>query len=136
MESIIEELKQEHEELRRILQAAIEIGIASKAGQAKLLSMRELLMSHLQKENDEIYVPLKMKAVSDRELARVLDPFFAKLEEIPSFAAEFFERLERDGASIELARSAGRLAGMIRNRIHQAEYVVFSEFEKLKSAAA
>ncbi len=136
MESIIEELKQEHEEIRRVLQSAIETGIATKAGQAQLLSMRELLLSHLQKENDEVYAPLKAKAICDRELARVLDPFFAQLEEISDFAVDFFDRLERDGTSIDLARSAGRLAGMIRNRIHQAEYVVFSEFEKLNSTAA
>ncbi|MEQ9364155.1 MAG: hemerythrin domain-containing protein [Leptospirales bacterium] len=136
MHSIIQELKQEHEELNRVLESAVEAGVASKAGQALLLSARELLLAHLRKENEKIYAPLEAKAICDRELARIINPFLARLDDLSNFATDFFKRLEQEGGGVDFARSAGRLIGMIRNRVHQEEHVIFSEYEKLGPAAA
>lgn len=136
MDVLILELQQEHKKLNAALQAVLDIGVASKKGQAALLALREPLKLHLRKEDEHIYPALRIKAMQDPEVARSVNPFLAEMESISQFTNDFFQRLEKDGGGIEFARDAGRLIGKIRNRMHQAEFVIYTQYEKLLAIAA
>ena len=51
MSALIEELKREHSEILAILNEVKELGILSKEGQAKLMSIKASLLEHLWNEN-------------------------------------------------------------------------------------
>jgi len=61
MSILIEELKKEHSEIIATLNEVKELGILSKEGQDKLMSLEVSLLAHLGIEDDQLYPALKKK---------------------------------------------------------------------------
>ena len=73
MSALIEEFKREHSEIIAILNEAKELGILSKEGQVKLMSVRANLLEHLWNENERLYPVLWKEAEKSGDLKDVLD---------------------------------------------------------------
>ncbi len=55
MSALIEEFKREHSEIVDALKEVEELGIFTKEGQAKLMSVKSTLLGHLDEEDEKIY---------------------------------------------------------------------------------
>ena len=75
MTILIEELKKEHSEIIAALNEVKKLGILSKKGQDKLMSLESSLVAHLEMENDQLYPALRKEAEHNKDLKNTLDLF-------------------------------------------------------------
>ena len=61
MTILIEELKKEHSEIVAALNEVKKLGILSKEGQDKLMSLEASLLAHLEMEDDQLYPSLRKR---------------------------------------------------------------------------
>ena len=62
MSELIEEFKVEHSKILALLNEVKKLGIHSEEGRSRLLSAKESLMEHLNKENEQLYPILRKEA--------------------------------------------------------------------------
>jgi hypothetical protein len=72
MSVLTEELKREHSEIVAILNEVEGLDILSIEGQAKLLSAKERFLTHLKKEDEQLYQVLKKEAKDNKLLRKGL----------------------------------------------------------------
>ncbi len=82
MSALIEEFKREHSEIVAILNEVEELGILSKEGQAKLMSIKASLLEHLWNENERLYPVLWKEAERNNDLKNILDLFAVEMENV------------------------------------------------------
>ncbi|MFQ5962816.1 MAG: hemerythrin domain-containing protein [Candidatus Scalinduaceae bacterium] len=70
MTVLIEELKKEHSEIVAALNEVKELGILSKEGQVKLMSAKAHLLTHLKKEDEQLYPALRKEAEHNESLKK------------------------------------------------------------------
>lgn len=74
---MIDELKQEHKFITTTFKRIKSVGVCTKEGQTILLSAREALLAHLEKEDSQLYPVLQNEARGDKALEQTLI-FFCK----------------------------------------------------------
>lgn len=131
MSGLVNDLKQEHETLVGVLNNIKQVGITSPEARAQLAAAKDGLLTHLQKEDAELYPKLREKATSDPNLANILNTFAKDMEGISSAALGFFEKYEDGGSPVEFAKDFGALMGALGNRIRKEESILYAEFDKL-----
>ncbi|MDH5681306.1 MAG: hemerythrin domain-containing protein [Spirochaetota bacterium] len=131
MSELVNELKKEHDILVTVLNEVKEIGISSQEGKDKLSAAKNGLLAHLKKEDEQLYPKLRVAATSNEQLQRTLDHFLREMEEISSFAIEFFGKYESGGEGVEFIRDFGKLIGGLRGRIRREENILYPEYDKL-----
>jgi hypothetical protein len=103
MSSLLEELKNEHRIMLDILDQVRHLGISSKTGQDKFLSIRDLLLSHMRKEDERYYPGLKRAAENNETLKLTLDYFAGDMEVVSRRAMQVFDKYSQGGAETEFA---------------------------------
>ncbi len=68
MSPLIEEFKREHSGILDTLKEVRELGINTKKGRAKLMSVKESLLEHLKKEDEKFYPVLWQEAEQSKQL--------------------------------------------------------------------
>ncbi|MFQ5713660.1 MAG: hemerythrin domain-containing protein [Candidatus Scalinduaceae bacterium] len=129
MSALIEELKKEHSEIVATLNEVKKLGILSKEGQAKLLSVKESLLAHLNKEDGQLYPALKKGAEHNKDLKNTLDLFAMDMENVSSVALEFYDKYSEGALGEEFAREFEKLFAAINSRIRHEEEVLYDEYE-------
>ena len=130
MSNLIEQLKIEHMELVESLKEAHKLGIVNEEGRKKLMSMKEKLLSHMKKEDDELYPSLNRAADKDENFRVALDYFTANMHEISVKALSFFEKYASGGNKMEFIRDYKDLLTVLTERIDKEETILFGEFYK------
>ncbi len=120
MTVLIEELKKEHLEIVAALNEAKELGILSKEGQAKLLSVKEHLLIHLKKE-----------AEHNESLKNALDLCAIDMENVSRVVLEFFDKYSRGVLGKELQREFENLCEALGKRITNEEDVLYEEYDMM-----
>ena len=82
MNTLIEELKNDHAEIVKVLTKVRELGIGSKDGQDTLLAAKEGLLAHLKKEDERLYPSLRKAAENTPGLKYTLDMFAKDIQGI------------------------------------------------------
>ena len=131
MSGLVNELKKEHEALVSVLNEIKDLGITSQEGKDKLSAAKNGLLAHLKREDLELYPKLKEAAVNNDQLKRTLEHFSKEMEEISSFALEFFDKYESGAEGVEFIRDFGKLIGGLRGRIRREENILYPEYDKL-----
>jgi hypothetical protein len=131
MSKLIEELKNEHKIILDILDRVKTLGIASRTGQEKLLSARDLLIAHMNKEDEQYYSTLKRAAESDRGLKITLDYFIKDMEDVSKRAMQLFNKYSTGGDEAEFAGDVKLLYMMLKDRIRTEEENLFQKFHRL-----
>lgn len=131
MENLIDELKKEHLQIAVTLNKVNTFGIYSAEGQSLLLESKNSLLSHLHREDLEIYPTLEGAAHNDPQLRRTLDVFAKDMDSISKTALEFFEKYSLGGSGLEFARDFGRLFSTLQMRIGREERILYEEYLKL-----
>ncbi len=128
MKDLIRELKNEHAALLDILAEVKALGISSPAGQEKLLDARELLMTHIRKEDEKYYPELGRAAEKSRELKLMMDYFVADMAAVSSKALQLFSKYARGGSEAEFAGDIKLLYLTLKDRIRTEEETLFRKF--------
>ncbi|OGX23475.1 MAG: hypothetical protein A3J51_02645 [Omnitrophica WOR_2 bacterium RIFCSPHIGHO2_02_FULL_45_21] len=131
MNTLIEELKNDHAEIVKVLTKVRELGIGSKDGQDTLLAAKEGLLAHLKKEDERLYPSLRKAAENTPGLKYTLDMFAKDMAPVSKNAIDFFGKYAKGGANIEFAKDFGGLVGALGTRIQKEEKILYPEYEKL-----
>ena len=92
MSALIEELKREHAKIIAMLKEVKELGILSKEGLARLMSIKAHLLAHLKEEDEKLYPVLREEAEDNERLKNTLDLFALDMEKVSSVVQEFFDK--------------------------------------------
>jgi hemerythrin HHE cation binding domain-containing protein len=128
MSSLIEELITEHKTILAILNEVKSLGISSKSGQQKLLSARDLLLSHINKEDKQYYPAFRRAAINNKDLKIMLDYFVKDMEIVSSKAMNLFNKYAQGGDESEFAGDLKLLYMTLKDRIRTEEETLFKKF--------
>ncbi len=134
MSILIEELKKEHSEILAALNEVKELGILSKEGQDKLMSLEVSLLAHLEMEDDELYPTLRKEAEHYNSIKDTLDLFAIDMENVSKIVREFFEKYSEgfSGMDIkEISEDFENLLAALTKRIGNEEESLYEEYEAL-----
>ncbi len=132
MSVLIEELKREHSEIVAILNEVKGLDILSKEGQAKLLPAKECLLTHIKKEDEQLYPVLRKEADNNKQLESALDLCAIDMENVSRIVLEFFDKYSRRAFSdTELQREFENLFTALDKRIRNEEDILYDEYEMM-----
>ena len=134
MSKLVNELKQEHQEITGLLLELQKMGVSSIIGIGLLLQSKTALVDHLNKEDKQLYPPLYKKAQSDLSLKRTLDTFGSEMEKITEFVLDFYQKYS-DNNSInktEFIKDISTFIVALKSRIMKEEIAIYKAYEKLK----
>jgi len=129
--ALIEEFKREHLEIITLLNEAKELGILSKEGQVRLMSVKPTLLEHLWNENERLYPVLCKAAEKSRELKDVLDLFAIEMDEVSRVVQGFFDKYYGGVMDEDSPREFEKLFASINKRIKDEENILYDEYEKI-----
>ena len=129
MTILIEELKKEHSEIVAALNEVKKLGILSKEGQNKLMSVQTSLLAHLEMEDDRLYPVLRKEAVHNKDLKNTLDLFEMDMENVSTIVREFFDKYSEEFSGEELPEDFESLLAALNKRISNEEASLYEEYE-------
>jgi len=129
MTVLIEELKKEHSEIIATLNEIEKLGILSKEGQDKLISLESTLLAHLEMEDNQLYPALRKEAGHNKDLKNTLDLFAMDMENVSEIVRRFFDKYSEDLSGKELPEDFERLLAALRKRIRNEEDSLYEEYE-------
>ncbi len=131
MTALIEEFKREHSEILAILNEVKELGILSKEGQAKLMSIKASLLEHLWNENERIYPVLWKEAEHNKDLKELLDLVAIEMEGISNVVQKFFDKFHEGTVDRNSLDEFEAVFAAINKRIKNEEDILYEEYEKI-----
>ncbi len=131
MSALIEEFKKEHSEIVAALNEVKELGILSREGQVKLMSIKENLFEHLKNEDERLYPVLRKEAKNNKRLESTLDLFALDMENVSRVVIEFFDKYSRGISCEEFPREFENLFVALGKRIKNEENILYSEYEMM-----
>jgi len=129
MTKLIEELKKEHSEIVAALNEVKKLGILSKEGQDKLMSVQTSLRAHLEMEDDQLYPILRKQAEHNKDLKNTLDLFEMDMENVSTIVREFFDKYSEEFSGEELPEDFENLFAALSKRISNEEASLYEEYE-------
>ncbi|OHB47265.1 MAG: hypothetical protein A2106_02120 [Planctomycetes bacterium GWF2_40_8] len=129
MTILIEELKKEHSEIVAALNEVKKLGILSKEGQDKLMSLEASLLAHLEMEDDQLYPALRKKAKHNKDLKNTLDLFIMDMENVSKIVRGFFDKYSEEISGEEVQKDFDILCAALSKRISNEEESLYEEYE-------
>jgi len=131
MTDLIEELKNEHKIMLDILNEIKALGISSKNGQDKLVQAKDILLSHMNKEDTRYYPALRKAAENNKDLKVMLDYFVKDMEFVSKEAIHLFDKYSEGGSESDFASDFKLLYMTLKDRIRTEEETLFLKFNQL-----
>ncbi len=131
MSALIEEFKREHSEILAILNEVKELGILSKEGQARLMSIKASLLEHLWNENERIYPVLWKEAEHNKNLKELLDLFAIEMEGVTKVVQQFFDKFHEGTVDRNFTHEFEAVFAAISKRIKNEEEILYGEYENI-----
>ena len=129
MSILIEELKKEHSGIIATLNEVKKLGILSKEGQDKLISVQTSLIAHLEMEDDQLYPILRKQAENNKDLKNTLDLFEMDMENVSTIVQEFFDKYSEEFSGEKLQEDFENLFAALSKRISNEEAAPYEEYE-------
>jgi hypothetical protein len=129
MSILIEELKKEHSGIIATLNEVKKLGILSKEGQDKLISVQTSLIAHLEMEDDQLYPILRKQAENNKDLKNTLDLFEMDMENVSTIVQEFFDKYSEEFSGEKLQEDFENLFAALSKRISNEEAALYEEYE-------
>jgi hypothetical protein len=126
MSVLIEDFKKEHSEIVDTLKEVKELGIFTKEGQAKLMSVKAT-----NKEDEKFYPVLWKEAVQNKKLKEELEEFAKDLEDFSRFVFGFFDKYDKGIIGTSLFLDFETLFMVLHTRIKNEENILYGEYEKI-----
>jgi len=132
MSVLIEELKKEHCAIAETINEVNRLGIGTQEGQNMLMMAKSSFLTHLKKEDEQIYPLLNRAAETDPELKTTLDIYATDMDQISKAVLEFFEKYSYGDSGFEFSQDYGTLYTTLSLRIAKEEAVIYKKFDELK----
>jgi hypothetical protein len=133
MSELIEEFKVEHSKILALLNEVKKLGIHSEDGRSKLISAKNYLLEHLNKENERLYPVLKKEAEHNKTLQDELDIFAIDPEYLSRVVLEFFDDYSGGAIDKDFQINFESLYAALNARIRNEEEALYEEYEKIKN---
>jgi hemerythrin-like domain-containing protein len=133
IDNLTKTLKEEHKKIADALNRVVHLGIGTHEGQAELMKAKDLLLSHLQKEDKLLYPVLQKAAKEDSQIKLMLESFAKDMEGISQAALDFFSKYEKGGEGLEFAKDFGHLFSALSLRIRREETRLYRIYEEITS---
>lgn len=135
MSKLTEELKNEHTAVAAGLEKIKKIGISSEEGKEIFFSLKEALLKHLKKEDEQLYPVLKKAAQNNPRLARTLSYLAEDMTEVTTLALQFFEKYgQGQTGGMEFFGELGKLFALLGDRIRKEEAILCPEYDRLQGS--
>ena len=131
MSALIEEFKSEHAKIIVMLTEVKKLGLLSKEGQARLMSIKEHLLAHLKKEDEKLYPVLRKEAEDNERLKNTLDLFAIDMENVSSVVQKLFDKYSEGTLDEEFPAEFERLSAALSARIKNEEDALYVEYEEI-----
>ncbi len=131
MSTLIDQLKSEHQEIALALTEVKKSGIITNDGHIKLITIKEMILKHLQKENEELYPFLNLHAKNNKILRNNMQVLSVEMKTIIEKLARFYQKYEESGFSPEFNMEFGNLFNLIIQRFSKEEKVLYAEYLKI-----
>ena len=129
---MIKALKIEHSAIIDNLEETKRLGVYSKEGQDVLFSIQINILSHLEKEDKELYPVLKDAVKSERKVNNTLNLFDENISAVSNTVIHFFENYATK-AENQLAMETEWLIEALTWRIQREESLIFAMYENVHS---
>ena len=131
MSALIEEFKSEHAKIIAMLNEVKELGILSRQGQARLMSIKAHLLSHLKEEDEKLYPVLRKEAEDNERLKNTLDLFALDMEKVSSVVQEFFDKYSEGAFDEAFPAEFKSLFAALSSRIRNEEDALYVEYDEI-----
>ncbi len=131
MSALIEEFKREHSKIVDAFKKVKELGILTKEGQPKLMSIKATLLEHLKEEDEKFYPVLWKEAEQNKKLKEELEEFAKDLEGFSKFVFGFFDKYDKGIIGTSLFLDFETLFMVLDVRIKNEEKILYDEYEKI-----
>jgi len=131
MSALIEGFKKEHSAIFESLKEVEELGVLTKEGHDKLMSIKATLLKHFKEEDEKFYPVLWKEAEQNKKLKEELEVFAKDLESASRFVFGFFDRCDKGLLGANLSRDFETLFMVIRERMSNEEGFLYEEYNKL-----
>ncbi len=131
MSVLIEEFKREHSEIIEALKEVEELGVLTKKGRAKLMSVKPILIEHLEKEDEKFYPVLLKEAEQNKKLKEELEVFAKDWNHVSRVVFGFFQGYDKGVLDMDLLRGFDTLFMVLHDRIRNEENFLYGEYEKI-----
>ncbi len=131
MSALIKEFKSEHAEIIAMLNEVKELGILSKEGQARLMSIKAHLLAHLKQEDEKLYPVLRKEAEDNERFKNTLDLFALDMEKVSSVVQEFFEKYSEGAFDEEFPIEFENLLTAFKARVKNEEDALYQEYNDI-----
>ncbi len=131
MSALIEEFKGEHAKIIAMLKEVKELGILSKEGQDKLMSIKAHLLAHLKKEDEKLYPVLRKEAEDNERLKGTLDLFALDMENVSSVVQKFFDKYSEGEIDGNFSINFESLYAALSVRIKNEEDALYEGYEDI-----
>ena len=134
MSKLIDELKQEHIEIKNVLSKLYDTNINREQKIKILLKAQTLLSAHLTKEDNELYPFLHEKAKDDYFLKRTLNLFAKDTEKVSKQINNFFIKYSKKNSfnDTEFIKDIAKFMASLKNRITKEEIGIYKSYDKLQ----
>ncbi len=130
MSALIKELKSEHVIIFFALQEVKRLGILTKEGHAKLMSVKSILIEHLNKEDGKFYPVLCKAAEQNKKLKVLLELFTNGLKTRSIGVTAFFDKYSKGVLDTTMfMEELENLFVAICKRIRYEEFILYDEYE-------
>lgn len=133
MSNLISELKYEHSQITDTLRYVLEKGVNSEEGRKFLYTAKTNFLSHLKKEDDNLYPALWKEAENNNKLKHTLELYADDMVAISKMAFDFFDKYESGGDSLEFENDYKNLFIMLIKRILKEETVLYKIYDEILS---
>lgn len=131
MSDLVNTLKNEHRAIHGLLEETRRAGITAAEGRTRLRKAKALLLSHLEKEDRQLY-PVLVNSGDAALPATLADD----MRSISRQVVAFFDKYESGGDDFQFAVDFGKVLGLLKDRIRQEEASLYRHYERLVSVTA
>ncbi|MHC4269772.1 MAG: hemerythrin domain-containing protein [Planctomycetota bacterium] len=132
MTTLIDEFKREHSEIVAALKEVKELGVLSKEGKTKLISLKASLFEHLKKEDEKLYPAFYKVSEQNKELKNILDIFTKDFEGASKDILSFFKTYSSGVLDKKFVEDFESFYDFMCKRMRYEEFILFDEYHKIK----
>ena len=125
MPRLTDTLRDQHAQMRTLLDEVRQLGIGKDAGRERLRQARALIVEHLHQEDAELYPALHRNA-GTQALAQ---SYAGEMRQLSGEILAFFDSWQHGGDDLAFARHYGRLLGLLNRRWTREEVRLYPAYE-------
>ncbi|PCK07891.1 MAG: hypothetical protein COA42_11910 [Alteromonadaceae bacterium] len=132
MTNITSNLRHQNAAILIMLNKVNALGNTTNEGLATLFEAKDMLLSHITKENNILHPALKQAAKSDAHIDKAVSYFLEEIEKTSTIAINFFEKYPKGGKGLSFASDFGRLHAALLQRVRMEEHALYTIYEELQ----